>query len=201
VAVALVALGYVCGSIPWGVLLARTAGVDVRKTGSGNIGAANVARSAGLRLGLATLAADATKGVVPIVVARAAGASPEVAAVAGLAAFAGHVFPVTLRLRGGKGVATALGVVATLAPAAALSATAVFAVALATSRYVSLASVLGALTAPAVAAALGYGFPAVAACLAMAIVIVVRHEANFRRLVGGTEPRFKLHKGQATPSR
>jgi glycerol-3-phosphate acyltransferase PlsY len=201
VAVALVALGYVCGSIPWGVLLARTAGVDVRKTGSGNIGAANVARSAGLRLGLATLAADATKGVVPIVVARAAGASPEVAAAAGLAAFAGHVFPVTLRLRGGKGVATALGVVATLAPAAALSATAVFAVALATSRYVSLASVLGALTAPAVAAALGYGFPAVATCLAMAIVIVVRHEANFRRLVGGTEPRFKLHKGQATPSR
>jgi glycerol-3-phosphate acyltransferase PlsY len=77
----------------------------------------------------------------------------------------------------------------------------VFAVALATSRYVSLASVLGALTAPAVAAALGYGFPAVATCLAMAIVIVVRHEANFRRLVGGTEPRFKLHKGQATPSR
>jgi glycerol-3-phosphate acyltransferase PlsY len=98
-------------------------------------------------------------------------------------------------------VATALGVVATLTPAAAVCAVAVFAVVLAASRYVSLASVLGALAAPVAGAAFGCGVPAVAASAAMAVVIVVRHQANFRRLLRGTEPRFALHKRQATPSR
>jgi glycerol-3-phosphate acyltransferase PlsY len=197
VALLLVVLGYLCGSIPSGLLLARRAGIDVRRTGSGNIGAANVARSAGIRLGLATLLADAMKGAAPVLLARALTGDEAVAAAAGVAAFVGHVFPVTLRFAGGKGVATALGVLATLTPLAAAAAAAVFLLAALTCRYVSLASVLGALTAPLAVAALGEPPPVVAAAVAMSVLIVVRHRDNFARLRAGTEPRFSLHKRQA----
>jgi len=197
VALLLVVLGYLCGSIPSGLLLARRAGIDVRRTGSGNIGAANVARSAGIRLGLATLLADATKGAAPVLLARALTGDETVAAAAGVAAFLGHVFPVTLRFAGGKGVATALGVLATLTPLAAAAAAAVFLLVALTYRYVSLASVLGAFTAPLAAAALGEPPAVVAAALAMSVLIVVRHRDNFARLRAGTEPRFRLHKRHA----
>ena len=195
----LVVVGYLCGSVPWGVLLARRAGVDVRRTGSGNIGAANVARSAGIGLGLATLAADAAKGAFPVLLARWATGSPAVEAGTGLAAFAGHVFPVTLGFAGGKGVATALGVLVVLAPLAVAVGVAVFGLVLGVGRYVSLASVAGALAAPVAVAGLGGPRPAVLAASAMTAVIVARHRTNFVRLREGTEPRFVLHKRQATP--
>jgi len=193
----LVLLGYLCGSIPAGLLLARRAGVDVRLTGSGNIGAANVARSAGGALGLATLLADALKGTVPVLVARAVTNRPAVAAAAGVAAFAGHVFPVTLGFAGGKGVATALGVLVTLAPLALACAAAAFLLVFAVFRYVSLASVVAAAVAPLAVAVLGYPAPTLAAALVMSSIIALRHRQNFVRLRAGTEPRFTLRKKQA----
>ncbi len=195
----LVAAGYVCGSIPWGVVFTRLAGVDVRQTGSGNIGAANVARSAGLVLGLATLAADAFKGAVPVLVAERAGASVGVAAAAGVAAFAGHVFPITLGFAGGKGVATAAGVLATLAPLSLAAAATVFVVLLAFTSYVSVASVTAAATATTATAWLGYPPEVLAASVVMTLVIFVRHRANYARLWAGNESRFTLRKGQALP--
>jgi len=197
VALLLVLVGYLCGSIPSGLLLARRVGVDVRRTGSGNIGAANVARSAGVGLGLATLAADATKGAVPVLLARWLSGDPAVAAAAGVAAFLGHVFPVTLRFAGGKGVATALGVLAALAPLALLGAVTVFLLVFGACRYVSVASVVAAVAAPLAVAALGRPPAVVAAAIAMSVVIVLRHRENFARLRAGTEPRFGLHKRQA----
>jgi acyl phosphate:glycerol-3-phosphate acyltransferase len=198
VPVLLIALGYLCGSIPFGLLLARRAGVDVRRVGSGNIGAANVARSASVRLGIATLALDAAKGALPVALARWLANDP-VAAGAGLAAFLGHVFPLYLGLAGGKGVATALGVLATLCPAVASTALVVFVAVFAVWRYVSAASIAAALSTPVAAWVLAYPEASVATILAMTVVIVVRHRQNLARLRAGTEPRFVLKK-QATPS-
>ena len=197
--VLLVVFGYGCGSVPWGLLLARRAGIDVRRTGSGNIGATNVARSAGIRLGLATLAADALKGAVPVLVARALGAAPALEAAVGVAAFLGHVFPVALRFAGGKGVATALGVLVVVAPGAVACATLVFLPAFLLFRYVSLASMLAAATVPAAVLLMNYPRSTLLASLTMTTIIVVRHRANLSRLLSGTEPRFMLHKKRATP--
>jgi glycerol-3-phosphate acyltransferase PlsY len=194
---ALLALGYLCGSIPAGLLLARRAGVDVRRSGSGNIGAANVARTAGAGLGLATLVCDALKGALPVLLARAAGSGTGLEAAVGGAAFLGHVFPVTLRFAGGKGVATALGVLLVLHPLGVAAAAAVFVLLLAAARYVSVASIAAALTAPVAIAVAGGPRPVVGAAAGMAAVIVARHRDNLRRLAAGTEPRFGLHKRQA----
>ena len=197
-AVLLVIGAYVLGSIPFGMLFARTAGIDVRRAGSGTIGATNVARTAGARLGIATLLADVAKGALPVVAARALGAAPAVGAAAGLAAFLGHVFPVTLGFAGGKGVATGLGALVVLNPVAAASAAGVFALVLAGSGYVSLASMLAAIAAPLVLAVAGAPRPTLAVGSIMAIVILARHRDNVRRLLAGTEPR--LHKKQAPPT-
>lgn len=194
-----IAFGYLCGSIPFGLLLARRAGVDVRRVGSGNIGATNVARSTSTRLGLATLALDAAKGALPVALARWL-ANDQVAACAGLAAFLGHVFPVSLRFAGGKGVATALGVLATLSPAVAAVALLVFVAVFAVSRFVSAASIAAALGAAAAAALLGYPGAIVATIVVMTVVVVVRHRQNLARLRAGTEPRFVLKK-QAAPQK
>lgn len=198
-ALLLVVLSYLLGSIPFGLLLGRLAGVDVRGRGSGNIGAANVARSAGARLGLATLVADAAKGAVPVLAARALGADVGLVATAGVAAFLGHCFPITLRFSGGKGVATAFGAIVTFAPYVALAALAVFAAAFAVTRRVSVGSALGALATPAAALLLGEPRAIMVACAVMAAVIVVRHLDNLGRLRRGTEPRFRLPKRQAPP--
>ena len=187
----LVVVGYLCGSVPFGVLLARRAGVDPRIAGSGNIGAANVARTAGVGLGVMTLVADALKGALPALLARALTDRPALAAAVGVAAFLGHLFPVTLGFAGGKGVATALGVLLTLAP---LAAAAVFVLVVGLTRYVSLASVLAALAAPLLVVLLAYPAPVLAASLVMTAFIALRHRDNFRRLRAGTEPRLTLHK-------
>ena len=192
-AVFLVVLGYLCGSIPFGVLFARAAGVDVRRTGSGNIGATNVARTAGAGLGILTLLADAGKGALPVVIASWLDVGPAVAAVAGFAAFAGHVYPPT-GAGGGKGVATALGVHAALCPPAACVAVAVFAAVFAASRFVSVASVVGALAAPVTACLVGAPTAVVGASALMAAVVAFRHRENFARLRAGAEPRFSVHK-------
>jgi len=196
----LILLGYLSGCVPWGLVLARRAGVDVRRAGSGNIGATNVARTAGFGLGLATLAADTLKGALPTVLAGRL-TEPATTAATGLAAVLGHVFPLPLRFVGGKGVATALGVLVVLCPLAAGCAAGVFALAFALGRYVSVASVLAALAAPLAVALLAYPPPTLAATLLMTAVIVLRHRENLRRLRFGSEPRFGVHNGQAAPEK
>ena len=188
--------GYLLGSIPFGLILARgIAGVDVRQSGSGNIGATNVLRSAGKKLGAATLALDVAKGTLPVAAAlwwfggaENAGDWPALTAVA---AFLGHVFPAWLRFRGGKGVATAFGAFLALAPAAALAAAGAFAAALAATRIVSVASIAAAATCAVAAAVLhGARSPVALAALAVFVVILLRHQSNLRRLRRGEERRL-----------
>lgn len=197
----LVALGYLAGTIPSGVLLARTAGIDVRRVGSGNIGATNVARTAGLRLGLLTLVADAAKGVVPVVAARILVGGDAFPAGTGLAAFLGHLFPPTLGFAGGKGVATALGVSLALYPLATLPTIGAFAATVAVTGWVSLGSMVAALLTPVAMLILGgYATPAIIVAIAMAALIVVRHRDNVARILAGHEPKV-LPKKQATPDK
>jgi glycerol-3-phosphate acyltransferase PlsY len=191
----LVAASYLLGSIPFGLLLGRfVAGVDVREEGSGNIGATNVARTAGRRLGVLTLVLDAAKGAIPVGIASWALGVPHDAAwpaAAGLFAFLGHVFPVWLRFRGGKGVATALGAFLALTPWLTLGAALVFGAAFAARKVVSVSS-LAATAALAGGAALvhGKGAPVTQVALVVLLVIVIRHQSNIRRMLRGEESRL-----------
>jgi len=214
--VIVVVISYLLGSIPFGYLLVRIfRGEDVRQTGSGNIGATNVARTGSKRLAVATLLLDALKGYVAVVIAfwlaahmairvsDTTMASLEVvdpyvayrlAALAALFAILGHMFPVWLRFKGGKGVATALGAFAALAPRAILVALVVFVVVVALTRYVSLGSMLGAAVFPCAAWSLNPGTRSAAAMFPIALsslLIIIRHKDNIRRLLAGTENRFR----------
>ncbi|MBI3047049.1 MAG: glycerol-3-phosphate 1-O-acyltransferase PlsY [Acidobacteria bacterium] len=185
-----VALGYLAGSVPFAYLLARRRGVDLRRVGSGNIGAANVLRTSGVARALAAVGLDAAKGAVAVVVAERLTAGPATPVAAGLASIIGHVHPVWLRFRGGKGVATAAGVFGVLAPAAAGLAGAVFVLATWATRYISVGSMASAVTL-AVAALASDGPTGVAVGAAIAALIIVhRHRANVGRLVAGTERRI-----------
>jgi glycerol-3-phosphate acyltransferase PlsY len=184
----LVVLGYLSGSIPFGVVLTRLKGVDVRAQGSGNIGATNVARVAGKRLGVAVLLLDAAKGALPVLAARQL--APQAVllhAGVGLAAFLGHVFPVWLKLRGGKGVATALGVLLVLLPWAALAGFCTYAVIFVARRVSSIGSLFGALVALGTSFAMGA--PLVYSGLAALLfgLIVFTHRSNIRRLLRNAE--------------
>ena len=143
-----VLLGYLAGSIPFAFLLARRAGIDVRFAGSGNVGAANVFRTAGAGRGAAVMVLDIAKGALAVSVASLTNASLPLTAATGAAAVIGHVYPLWLRFRGGKGVAVAAGVFAVLAPLATLAAAAVFLISLSLTRYVSLGSVAATLALP-----------------------------------------------------
>ena len=194
--------GYLLGSIPFGYLLVRFfRKSDIRETGSGNIGATNVIRSGAKWLGIATLFLDAGKGAAAVLIgsalARHALAPPAVvinaSAVAGLAAILGHIFPVWLRFKGGKGVATGLGVFLALSPVATLASLAIFLIVFLSMRFVSLASILGAASFPLAAALLQRGLwtPAFAACVILGpALIIVKHSENIRRLIAGTEHRW-----------
>ena len=193
----LLAGAYLLGSIPWGVLLTRAFGaVDPRRHGSGNIGATNVARVGGLGLGLATLAADMLKGLVPVwlCMAWAADSSSEVFPVAAvLLSFFGHLFPVYSGLRGGgKGVATAFGGFSAIAPAAVLAAVCAFAVGFLISRRVSIGSLAAALALPFAVYATTASWMASAGAALASIFIFIRHAENIRRLIAGTEPVFSV---------
>jgi acyl phosphate:glycerol-3-phosphate acyltransferase len=183
------AIAYLAGSIPFGLLLAKAAGAgDVRRIGSGNIGATNVLRTGRKGLALATLGLDMLKGALPVWLGyRYFG--PDLAVIAGLGAVVGHCFPVWLGFRGGKGVATAAGVMAALTPLVALIVVALFVVLVLLTRYVSLASILAAVAAGPVAFWLGH-FQAGELYLALALLIVLKHAGNIRRLLTGTESRL-----------
>jgi acyl phosphate:glycerol-3-phosphate acyltransferase len=191
----LVLLGaYLLGAIPTGVILTRLAGIgDVRQAGSGNIGATNVYRVAGRGLGLLTLLGDALKGVIPLLlVIHLLQSQPwQVGAVA-VAAFLGHCFPVYLGFKGGKGVATALGIFLVLSPLSVLVALIVFALLLWKWRYVSLGSVAAALLIPFLVLLFEASWPLFVATLAISALVILRHRANIERLLAGTENRFNF---------
>jgi acyl phosphate:glycerol-3-phosphate acyltransferase len=194
-------LAYLLGSIPFGAIVARFSGVDILKTGSGNIGATNVHRALGIQKGLMVLALDVVKGVLAVVIAQFAslGLSPVYPILAALAAVLGHSYSVFLGFRGGRSVAVALGAFLLLAPMAIGIALAVFIVTAAASRYISLASMLAAVAFVVVAGILSfsaspYNLPLFAACLITALLIVMRHRANLGRLLRGEENRFSFKK-------
>jgi acyl phosphate:glycerol-3-phosphate acyltransferase len=187
------ALAYLAGAIPTSWIAARLgAGIDLREQGSGNLGATNLYRVLGWRYALPVGLFDVAKGAVPVLVlSPVAGSAPWIPLAVGVAAILGHVFSVFVRFRGGKGVATAAGVVLALAPLPLLVSAAVWVTALKTSGYVSLASLAGAVTFPLAVWVLGssnrYVLPTGAA---LAAFIVLTHRANIRRLFAGTENRF-----------
>jgi len=198
-----IAIAYLLGSIPFGYVLVRIfRKEDIRDHGSGNIGATNVARSGAKGLGFATLLLDLLKGLTAVLIARhLAPANYDIAMAAAIAAVLGHVFPIWLSFRGGKGVATALGVCLALNWPSALGGFLVFVLVFAVSRYVSLASIVSALALPLFALYfvrpwspwLTFGF------LFLPFLVIVKHHANIQRLCNGTESRFgrRAEPGQA----
>lgn len=194
---------YLVGAIPFGYLLVRMLrGIDVRTIGSKNLGATNVARALGARWFAVVFLLDFLKGIGPAllfagIAERSFGAPPSIGLLYGLLAIAGHVWPVYLNFRGGKGVATASGVVFGVAPAAAAVAFAVFAAVFLAFRYVSLASICAAACLPAAWLVVGGPADLTFAALALTGVLVVwKHRTNFRRLVAGTEPRVGGRRGE-----
>lgn len=190
----LVLTAYLLGSIPNGLLIARWKGIDLQKTGSGNIGATNVYRCVGKGWGVFAFVLDAVKGFVPVFVCPRLleTAPPWLGLACGAAAVAGHNWPVWLKFKGGKGVSTSAGMLLGLAPGAAGLGFAVFALTLALTRFVSLGSILAAIAVPAAGIWL-YGAEnrLLAGALAvMGLLVVVKHRGNIRRLLGGTEPRL-----------
>jgi glycerol-3-phosphate acyltransferase PlsY len=185
----LVAVAYLLGSVSFAVLLVRsTTGKDIRTEGSGNAGATNVLRAHGKALGLAVAALDVGKGAAAVALVHLATADSRYAAAAGFAAVLGHVFPVFYGFRGGKGVATAFGAFLVLAPLAALVCAAIFFLVVAVTRYVSLGSCVAMVLLPPVAGSLFHGrAPVVAAAAATAVLVVLKHRENLKRLARGTE--------------
>jgi glycerol-3-phosphate acyltransferase PlsY len=183
--------GYLLGSIPFAFLVARRlAGVDVRLAGSGNVGATNVLRTTNKRTALVVALLDLAKGSAAVWIAGALGASEASRAATGVAAVIGHVYPVWLRFRGGKGVAVTCGAFSVLAPAATAAAALIFTVVLWSTRYVSLGSLMAALALPPLVDATGGMAPVTYAAAAVASVITFRHRGNLRRLLNRTERRI-----------
>ena len=193
--VALVGFSYLLGSIPSGFMVAKLAGVDIRQVGSGNVGATNVARAVGKRQGALTLLADTLKGLVPTAVGLAMTLPPAQLAAISAAAFLGHLYPVFLKFRGGKGVATALGALLVIAPLAGLLLVVIFAAVVFTTRLVSLSSIVAAALAPFALWLFLQPPPIVLLGAFLAAMIVWRHRGNIQRLLAGTEPRFDTRSG------
>ncbi|MCB2183507.1 MAG: glycerol-3-phosphate 1-O-acyltransferase PlsY [Desulfobulbaceae bacterium] len=184
-------ISYLVGSIPFGLVLGKLSGVDIRKGGSGNIGATNVSRLVGKKIGAATLLLDAGKGLVPMVVASSLGFSANIVMFCGAAAFLGHLFPVYLKFKGGKGVATALGVFLYLSPFALLLSIGVFAAAVALSGYVSVGSLLSAAFMPMVIWTQQGSGSCLYLALFISFLIWIKHWSNIIRLVKHEEKSWK----------
>jgi acyl phosphate:glycerol-3-phosphate acyltransferase len=187
---ALIVSAYLIGSVPSGYILGSLVGVDVTKSGSGNIGATNVARVLGKGRGAMTLVADAAKGWLPVFAALQMNLSLTMVILAGTAAFLGHLYPVFFRFRGGKGVATAFGILLALTPFTVLLLLGIFALVVAASRIVSLGSITTASAAPVVLWLSSQPQAVVAMGGFIAVMIIWRHRGNIQRLLAGTEPRF-----------
>lgn len=184
-----VTAAYLLGSIPFAFLLARRRGIDLRQSGSGNVGAANVLRTSGVTPAVLAMTLDGLKGMLAVLIAERVSAAPAAPVAAGLASMLGHVYPVWLRFRGGKGVATAAGAFTMLAPAALAAAAAVFVLTVIATRMISAGSLSAAVTL-AIAAVLMNSSPLVIAGAALAAAIIVYcHRGNLARLMAGTERR------------
>ena len=184
---------YLIAATPTGVVLARLmGGEDVRQKGSGNIGATNVYRVAGKLAGVLTLLGDTLKGFLPLLAFKTwLEPTPTQLGIASAVAIIGHCYPVYLKFKGGKGVATALGIFLVLSPKAVFFALLVFILTVAITRYISLGSVLAALSAPLLILLLNHPQPIFLATLFIAALVIWRHSSNIRRLLDGTETRFK----------
>ena len=195
-----ITLAYLVGSVPFAFLLSRRRGIDLRHVGSGNVGATNVLRTSGVRTAMIAMSLDVVKGALAVVMAErfASGAGTPVAA--GLASVFGHIYPVWLRFRGGKGVATAAGVFAVLTPVALGIASAAFVVAVWVTRYISIGSVVGALTLAIVAIVSGAPMMVEVGSAIAALTILYRHRANIARVFAGTERRIGQRLYQLTDS-
>src|SRR5947208_4722548 len=176
--IAIVVAAYFIGSVPFALLLARRWGAaDLRVVGSGNLGAANVLRASGVKAGVLVALLDVAKGALSVIVAERFGGAAAPAA-AGIAAIVGHIYPVWLRFRGGKGVATACGVFSVLAPVAVPPSLAVFLVAVWATKYISLGSILATVALPSIAYATGASAATMAAAVGAAGLIIFRHRGN-----------------------
>ena len=189
-----VTFGYLIGSVPFAFLLARRRGIDLRRLGSGNVGAANVLRTSGTTYAVAAMCLDATKGALAVLVAQRLTAGPATPVAAGLAAVVAHIYPVWLRFRGGKGVATAAGAFGVLSPGAVLIASGVFVTAVWVTRYISVGSIAAAVALAAAAVAADLPCVVETGAAVAALMIVHRHRANLARIIAGTERRI----GQGT---
>lgn len=190
---ALVLLGaYLIGAIPTGLLLMRlTGGGDIRQSGSGNIGATNVYRTGGRKLGVLTLIGDALKGALPVLLAiTLLGYDHSHTGAVAVAAFLGHCFPIYLGFKGGKGVATALGIYLVLSPLAVLGAFLLFAGLVWKTRYISLGSISAAAAIPVLVWLTTGSLPLLLATLIISSIVILRHRTNIQRLFQGTENKF-----------
>ena len=187
-----VVFGYLAGSVPFAYLLARRRGIDLRHAGSGNLGAANVLRTVGVWAAVIVMLLDALKGSAAVLAAQVITTGDAAPVAAGLASIFGHIYPVWLRFRGGKGVATAAGMFALLAPVALSIAGVVFVITVVVTRFVSAGSVAAAIALVIAAAVTGAPGPVVAGAVGAAMIVVFRHRANMERLVAGTERRVEL---------
>jgi glycerol-3-phosphate acyltransferase PlsY len=189
--VAGIAAAYLIGSIPFALILSRRWGAhDLHRIGSGNIGAANVLRASGVKAGVLVALLDVAKGAAGVTVAGVLDGQGTLPAVAGFAAIVGHIYPVWLRFRGGKGVATACGAFSMLAPVAVLSVLAIFVAAVWTTKYISVGSVLASAALPLVAFVTDSPAAVVGSASAAAALIVFRHRSNLWRVRLGTERRL-----------
>ena len=186
-----IVIGYLLGSIPFAFLLSRRLeGIDIRRAGSGNVGAANVLRTSGVRAATVVMLLDVAKGAGSVLVAQRCMAGEAAPAAAGLAAIVGHIYPVWLRFHGGKGVATACGAFSVLTPWAMLPALVLFIATVWASGFISLGSLIATVALGPIAYGLDAPRTAVAAALGAGAVIVFRHRSNLARLRAGTERRI-----------
>jgi glycerol-3-phosphate acyltransferase PlsY len=187
----LIIASYFIGAIPTGVVLAKAfSGKDIRQEGSGNIGATNVTRVLGKKLGALTLVGDLLKGFLPVWIGSYLVSSLNVVCLMGCAAFLGHLFPVYLKFKGGKGVATALGVFLYLSPIVILIEIIIFVFVVGIWKYVSLGSLIAAASMPLLLLIIGPPKPVVLLSMAFALLIFTKHKANIQRLLSGTENKF-----------
>ena len=191
VLIPLIVLSYLLGSVPFAYLLARRGGVDLRLSGSGNVGTTNVFRTTGLTTALTVMGLDILKGALAVWLSRALAADPAGQAASALAAILGHVYPCWIGFKGGKGVATACGAFAVLTPIAATCAGAVFVLTVWWTRYVSLGSLVASATLGPIGYLTGAPVPVVAGAVIAAAIIFERHRANLARLHAGTERRLR----------
>jgi glycerol-3-phosphate acyltransferase PlsY len=193
----LIVSAYLIGSIPFGIIVGRMRGFDPRAVGSGNIGMTNVARAGGSSAAAITFVGDVLKGALPVAAARTMGFPPAILAWVALAAFLGSICSVFLGFSGGKGLSASLGVWAVLAPMALLFPLAAWGITLATSRIMSMASIIAAIVLVPAVAALSLPRPYVLLAIAMSALVLIRHQENIRRLMSGEEKRWEVRKSKA----